>query len=175
MAFIYVCSCSLRHMMVTPLLFNATNRQWFDYMTQKIFHPYFLSLFINQMPIGMVLLATPPPLVFFISILLVCLGLHRIFKQTIHTCCHLDHFHFLATSCVTLLLMNISLFCSSPIDIMLGVINRSCTWDLSVWLAMDCLQELVASCSQNPNQTFVSLRHKLCILACHFLMPNIPL
>jgi hypothetical protein len=62
----------------------------------------------------------------------------------------------------------------SPTYILLGVINGSCSCGLSVWLAMNCHQELVASCSQKSGQTFVSLWHRLCILACYFLMPNIP-
>jgi len=71
--------------------------------------------------------------------------------------------------------MNIGLLYSSPIDIMLGVINESCSCGLLIQLATDCHRELVASCSQKSGQTFVSLWRRLCILACYFLMPNIPL
>jgi hypothetical protein len=56
-----------------------------------------------------------------------------------------------------LLLMNIGMLCSSPINILLGIINKSCNCGLIVWLVRDCLHELVASFSQNPNQTSVSL------------------
>jgi hypothetical protein len=42
-------------------------------------------------------------------------------------------------------------------------------------MAMDCPLELVSSCSQNLNQTFVSWWHTLCIPSHYFSMPNIPL
>jgi hypothetical protein len=55
----------------------------------------------------------------------------------------------LAISCVRFLPMNIGLVCSSPIDILLGIINGSCNYSLLNLLAMDCPLELVTSCSQN--------------------------
>ncbi len=77
---IYVCSCGLEHMMVT-LPLNATNRQWFHYMTQKIFHVRFLSFLLLQLPIMMVFLALPlHALLFFLFVLLVCHGLHHILQ-----------------------------------------------------------------------------------------------
>ncbi len=69
------------------------------------------------------------------------------FKLTIHTRHHLDHFQTLATSCMRLLPMNIGLLYSSPIDIILGIINGS--YSLSNPLATKCPQKLVASCPQN--------------------------
>jgi hypothetical protein len=53
----------------------------------------------------------------------------------------------LATSCMRLLPMNIGLLYSSPIDIILGIINGS--YSLSIPLATKCPQKLVASCPQN--------------------------
>jgi len=41
-----VCSCGLRHLMVSLLPLNAKNWQWLHGKTQKIFHPYFLSLLL---------------------------------------------------------------------------------------------------------------------------------
>jgi hypothetical protein len=70
--------------------------------------------------------------------------------------------------------MNIAQLHLSPIDILLGVVNGSCNCSLSVWLATHYCQELVASCSRKLGQTFVSLWHRLCILALYFLMPSIP-
>jgi hypothetical protein len=82
------------------------------------------------MLIVMVFLAfPPPPLGFLLSIQPVLPGLHHI---STHTCCHLDHFHFMGTSCMKLLLMNIGPLYSFPIDIMLDIINGSCSCDLSV-------------------------------------------
>ncbi len=46
-------------------------------------------------------------------------------------------FHFLATSCMQLLPMNIGPFCSPPIDILLSVINTSCSFNLLVQLAIE--------------------------------------
>jgi hypothetical protein len=67
----------------------------------------------------------------------------------------------LATFCLTFLPLNIGMLCSSPIDILHGVINGFYSCGLLVWLATNSLQELVASCSQNPNWRFVSLWHIL--------------
>jgi len=92
--------------------------------------------------------------------------LHCILKLVTHTCHHLDHFHFLASFYVQLLPMNISPFCSSPIDILLGIINESCSFGLSIQLAMDYPLELASNCSWNLSQTFVSLWHKFCIPTC---------
>jgi hypothetical protein len=101
------------------------------------------------MLIAMVFLAPlPPPLGFLLSIRPMLLGLHHIFKLATYTCHHLDHFHSLATSCVRLLPMNIGLLYSSPIDIMLSIINGCYSCSLSILLATNCPQELVASCSQ---------------------------
>jgi hypothetical protein len=57
---------------------------------------------------------------------------------------------------------------------LLDIINKSCNFGLSVGLGMDCPMELVASCSQNPGQTSVSMWHTFCILAHYFSMANIP-
>jgi hypothetical protein len=70
--------------------------------------------------------------------------------------------------------MNISPLCSCPIDILVGVINGSYDFGLLVMLTMDGPQELVARCSKNPNQTSISLWHRLYTPACYSLMPNIP-
>jgi hypothetical protein len=53
-------------------------------------------------------------------------------KLETHTHHHLNHFHFLAISCVGLLPMNIGPFCLSLTNIMLGVINESCNFDLLI-------------------------------------------
>jgi hypothetical protein len=87
---------------------------------------------------------------------------------------HLDHFHFLATSYVEFLPMNIGPLFSSPTNIILSVVNRSCIFSLLVQLATDCPLELVSSCSRNSGQTFILWWHTLCIFTCYFLMPNIP-
>jgi len=93
------------------------------------------------MLITMVLLAPlPPPLGFllftllglFLFVRLMFFGLHRIFKLAIPIRCHLDHFQSLAISCMQLLLMNIDMFCSSPIDILFGVMNGSYSFNLSI-------------------------------------------
>jgi hypothetical protein len=134
-------------------------------MTQKIFHLCFLNLLLLQMSIVMVFLAPPPlAMVFLIYILPVHPNLHCILKYVTYTCCLFNHFHFLATSCLMFLPMNIGLLCSSLINILLGIMNKPYNCSLSVWLTIDCLQELVTSCSQNLNQTFISLWHRLCIL-----------
>jgi len=44
--------------------------------------------------------------------------------------------------------MNIDSLCSSPINILLGVINGSCSFGLLVWLATNCPLKLVANCSK---------------------------
>ncbi len=119
----------------------------------------------------MVFLALPPPLGFLLFPLLVHLGLHHILKQATHI--H-RHFHFLTTSYVRVLPINIGLFYLSLTYILFGVIKKSCSYGLSIRLAMICPQELVASFSRNMGRTFVSLCHKLCIHACYFLVPNIP-
>ncbi len=130
------------------------------------FYSWFLCLLLFLMLVAMVFLVPLlRPLGFLFPIRLVLFGLHHIFKLTTHTCHHLDHFHFLANIYVWLLPMNIGPFCSSPIDIILGIIIESCSFGLSIQLAMDCHLELVPSCSQNPTQTFVSLWHTFCILA----------
>jgi hypothetical protein len=107
-----------------------------------------------------------PPLGFLFFIRLVLLGLHCILKLVIQTCHHPDHFHFQVSFYMQLLPMNIGPFCSSPIDIILGIINKSCSFGLLIQLAMDCPLELVSNCSQNLNQTFVSMWHTFCIHAC---------
>jgi hypothetical protein len=91
------------------------------------------------------------PLLLFLSIQLMLPSLYHIFKLAIHTHHHLDHFHFLATSYVQFLPMNISIVCSSPIDILLGIINESCSFNLSIQLGMDFPLKLVISCSRNPS------------------------
>ncbi len=107
----------------------------------------------------MVFLAPPPPpLGFFLPLPLglllstqpMLLGLHCILKLTTHIHHHLDHFHFITTSCMRLLPMNIGPLYSS------------------IWLATDCPQELVSSCSQNMGQTSILLWHRLCIPS-HYL------
>ncbi len=133
-----------------------------------------LLLFL-QMLIAILSLAPLPPLEFLLSFLLVCLSLHHIFKQAFHTRCHLYHFHFLSTSYVRFLLMNIGSLCLSPTCIMFGVINRSYNFALLILLAIDGPHELVTKSSQNPDWTSVSLWHRLCTPTHYFLMPNIPL
>ncbi len=88
-----------------------------------------------------------PPLGLFLFVQPMLPGLHHIFKLATHIHRNLDHSHFLFTSCVQLLPMNIGPFYSSPTNIMLGVINESYSFDLLVQLATDCPLELVASCS----------------------------
>ncbi len=44
--------------------------------------------------------------------------------------------------------MNIGPVCSSPIDVLLGIINRSCSCSFLVQLAINYFQKLVTSCSQ---------------------------
>jgi hypothetical protein len=117
----------------------------------------------------------PPPLGLLLFIWLVLLGLHFISKLAIHTRCHLDHFHYLATSCMWFLPMNSGPLHSSPIDILLGVINGSRSFSLSIQLATNCPLELVSSCSKNPGQSSVLWWHTLCIPTCYSSMPNIPL
>jgi hypothetical protein len=152
-----------------------------DLTTTWLFDPqhflfFFLCLLLLLKLIVMTFLAPlPPTLGLHLFVRLMFLGLHCIFKLATHTRCHLDHFHSLITSCVRLLPMNIGLFYSSLTNISLDVINKSCNFDLLVGLGMDCPMELVTSCSRNPSQTFVSLWHTLCILACYFFMANIPL
>jgi hypothetical protein len=80
----------------------------------------------------------------------------------------------LVTFCVWFLPMNIGLFYLSSTNILLGVINAYCSFDLLVQLAMDYPLELVSSCSQNMGQTSISQWHTLCIPSCYFSMPNIP-
>jgi hypothetical protein len=94
---------------------------------------------------------------------------------TIHIRHHLDHFHSLATSCLQLLPMNIISLCSSPTNIMLSIINKSCSFGLSIRVATNCPLKLVSRCSRNPGQTFILWWHTFCILAHYFSMPNIPL
>ncbi len=48
-------------------------------------------------------------------------------------------------------------------------------FDLSNVLAMDCLSEPVVSYLKSFHQTCKSLSHKICNLASHFFLPNIPL
>jgi hypothetical protein len=131
-----------------------------------------VMLFLAPFPSPLGFLLLPPLGLLFVQ--LVLLGLHRIFKLATHTCCHLDHFHSLATYCVQLLPVNIDPLCLSPTNFLLGVINGSCSFSLSIWLATDCPLELVSNCSRNPSQTLVSRWHTLCILAHYFSMPNIP-
>ncbi len=52
-------------------------------------------------------------------------------------------------SCMRFLLMNIGPFYSSATNIMLGIINGSCSCNLLVRLAMDYPHKFVVSCSQN--------------------------
>ncbi len=136
----------------------------------------FFSIFLLLMLITMVFLAplpSPPRLLLFVA--LVLFGLHCILNLTIHIHCHLDHFHFLATSCAWFWPMNIDPFYSFPTNIQLGVINGSSSFGLLVQLAMNYPLEFVSSCSWNSSETSVSWWHTLCILACYFLMSNIPL
>jgi hypothetical protein len=83
--------------------------------------------------------------------------------------CHpLEHWHFLATSFMRLLSMHIVLHGLSPTNMMFSVVHMFYSCDSLIWLTIDCRQELVASCSWNPDWTFVSLWHRLCILAHDF-------
>jgi hypothetical protein len=65
--------------------------------------------------------------------------------------------------------------CLSLIGILLDVINGYYSFGLLVQLAINCLQKLLASCSQNLDRTSVSQWHRLCIPTHYFLMLNIPL
>jgi hypothetical protein len=85
----------------------------------------------------------PPPLRVLLSIQLMLLSLHRILKLATHTCHQLDHFHSLATSYMRFLPMNIGPVNLSPIDIMVGVINGSYSFNLLVQLATNCPLELL--------------------------------
>jgi hypothetical protein len=81
MILICVCSYGLKHMMVNLLLLDATNQEGFCCMTQKIFHPRFLSLFYFQLLITTVLLVLPPlALVFILFVLLMHPSFHHILK-----------------------------------------------------------------------------------------------
>jgi hypothetical protein len=64
--------------------------------------------------------------------------LHRISKLTIHTCCLLDHWHFLATSFVRLLLMYIVLDGSSLVNILPNVVHMFCSYGLFILVATNC-------------------------------------
>jgi hypothetical protein len=88
-----------------------------------------------------------PPLGLFLFVQPMLPGLHHIFKLATHIHRNLDHSHFLSTSCVQLLPMNIGLLCSSPTNILLGVINKSYSFDLLVHLTTNCPLEHVAICS----------------------------
>jgi hypothetical protein len=80
----------------------------------------------------------------------------------------LDHWHFLATFSMMFLSMHIVLHDLSPTNILFNVLYVFYSCDSLIWLTMDCRQELVASCSWNPDRTFVSLWHRLCIHAHDF-------
>jgi hypothetical protein len=126
-----------------------------DSIVTWLFDPqHYLSMLSMSFPSSYancnhVLAPLPPPLGLLLYVRPMLIGLRYIFKLTTHTHHQLDHFHSLATSCVKFLPMNIGLLCSSPIDIMLGVINGFYSCSLSILLTTDCPQEIVASCSQN--------------------------
>jgi len=63
---------------------------------------------------------------------------------------------------------------SSPTNILFGVINGSCSCDLSTQLTTNCHLELVTSCSQISSWAPIPLWHRLCIPTHYFSMPNIP-
>lgn len=168
----WMCACNNGHMMVNHTLFDVTIRHWHGYLTHSLFYMCYFCLFLLLMPIWIVFLARlhpplgfflppplgfllPPPLGFLLFVQPMFHGLHRIFKLTTHTRCHIDHFHSFATFCVWLLLMNIGPFYSSPTTIMLGIINGAFSFDLSIWLTTNYPLELVSSCSWNPGQTSI--------------------
>ncbi len=170
-------------MMVTCILLDAAIQQWRGCLTHNILYPCIMRPLLLLMPITMVFLAPlPPPLGFLLpsstsaplSIWLMLLGLHHIFKLATHTHHHLDHFHFLATSCMWLSRMNIGSLYSSSTYILFDIINKSCNFSLLVRLATNCPLELVSSCLWNPDQTSISRWHTLCIPSSYFSMPNIP-
>lgn len=120
MVFIWMCAYSNGHMMVTHILLDVTIWQLHGWLTHNILYPCLLCLLLPMMPIGMVFLVPfPLPLRFFLFVWPMLLGLHHILKLAIHIHRHLDHFYYVATSCVRFLLRNIGLLCSSPRNIML--------------------------------------------------------
>ncbi len=138
----------------------------------------FLALLLP--PLGFLL---PPPLGFFhhlplrllLYVRLMLLGLHRISKLATHTRHHLEHFYFMANSWMSLLPMNIGMLHSSLTNILLGVVNETYSFGLSIQLATNYPMELVSSYSQNPSQTSILWWHTLCIPTCYFSMPNVSL
>ncbi len=83
------CACDDEHMMVSRISLDAIIWYWLNCLIYNILYPSFLSLFILQMLIMMVFLASflppmwsffLPPLGFLLSVLLIHLGLHYILK-----------------------------------------------------------------------------------------------
>jgi hypothetical protein len=74
-----------------------------------------------------------------------------------------------------LLPMHIGLICSSPIDILLGIINGSCSYGFSIWSSHGLFLGTCHKSFKNSNQTSISLWQTLYILTHYFSMPNIPL
>jgi len=140
----WMCAYGHEHMMVTHIQLDATIWHWLGYLTHNNIYLCFLHLLLFLMLITMVFLASllPPPIRLLLFVQPALLGLHYIFKLATHIRHHLDHFHSLATSCKWLLLMNIGLLYLSPIDIMFGVINGSCSFGLLIQLATNCPLEL---------------------------------
>ncbi len=98
---------------------------WFDndmaIWPTTLFIYVFLRFLLLLKPFVMAFLAPlppPPKLLFFVQPML--LGLHHIFRLATRTRCHLNHFHFLTTSYVWPLLMNIGYVLLVP--------NKYFTW-----------------------------------------------